>query len=196
MHALGIRSMTFHLSAGNPTQDATIMGSRNGHAAVYMWYTLNRKGYSGTVLAWYQRLPGVGHLPSFCIICPSYQSADWYSFVSITHVIRHDLLVNSFLCWSSYRSGAAIRLPILNVRPNPLSPHPPFSMLHLSYLSASRLRHGDITLPIVQAFARMCIVAYATPTFLRQCSSRKASGRFAVPFPFPHALWLVIFHNA
>lgn len=29
------------------SKDATIMGSRNGHAAVYMWYTLNRKGYVG-----------------------------------------------------------------------------------------------------------------------------------------------------
>jgi hypothetical protein len=29
------------------SKDATIMGSRNGHAAVYMWYSLNRKGYSG-----------------------------------------------------------------------------------------------------------------------------------------------------
>jgi len=29
------------------SRDATIMGSRNGHAPIYMWYTLTRKGYSG-----------------------------------------------------------------------------------------------------------------------------------------------------
>ena len=29
------------------SRDATIMGSRNGHAAIYMWYTLSTKGYSG-----------------------------------------------------------------------------------------------------------------------------------------------------
>jgi histidine decarboxylase len=29
------------------SRDATIMGSRNGHAPVYMWYTLTRKGYAG-----------------------------------------------------------------------------------------------------------------------------------------------------
>ena len=29
------------------SRDATIMGSRNGHAPIYMWYTLTRKGYGG-----------------------------------------------------------------------------------------------------------------------------------------------------
>eukprot|EP00889_Picochlorum_renovo_P008299 jgi/Picre1/35329/NNA_002791.t1 len=29
------------------SRDATIMGSRNGHAPIYLWYTLNRKGYDG-----------------------------------------------------------------------------------------------------------------------------------------------------
>ena len=29
------------------SRDATIMGSRNGHAAVYMWYTVTMKGYEG-----------------------------------------------------------------------------------------------------------------------------------------------------
>ncbi|KAJ3675142.1 hypothetical protein LUZ60_004184 [Juncus effusus] len=29
------------------SRDATIMGSRNGHAPIFLWYTLNRKGYSG-----------------------------------------------------------------------------------------------------------------------------------------------------
>ncbi|KAK9800747.1 hypothetical protein WJX73_004484 [Symbiochloris irregularis] len=29
------------------SKDATIMGSRNGHAPIYMWYTLTRKGYGG-----------------------------------------------------------------------------------------------------------------------------------------------------
>lgn len=29
------------------SRDATIMGSRNGHAPIYMWYTLTRKGYVG-----------------------------------------------------------------------------------------------------------------------------------------------------
>ncbi|QDZ20871.1 pyridoxal phosphate-dependent transferase [Chloropicon primus] len=29
------------------SRDATIMGSRNGHAAIYMWYTLTMKGYEG-----------------------------------------------------------------------------------------------------------------------------------------------------
>lgn len=29
------------------SRDATIMGSRNGHAPLYLWYTLNRKGYRG-----------------------------------------------------------------------------------------------------------------------------------------------------
>ena len=29
------------------SRDATIMGSRNGHAPVYMWTTLTRKGYEG-----------------------------------------------------------------------------------------------------------------------------------------------------
>lgn len=29
------------------SRDATIMGSRNGHAPVFLWYTLNRKGYRG-----------------------------------------------------------------------------------------------------------------------------------------------------
>ncbi|KAG6488901.1 hypothetical protein ZIOFF_050156 [Zingiber officinale] len=28
-------------------RDATIMGSRNGHAPIFLWYTLNRKGYRG-----------------------------------------------------------------------------------------------------------------------------------------------------
>eukprot|EP00798_Chlamydomonas_sp_ICE-L_P018410 gene18410-24884_t len=29
------------------SRDATIMGSRNGHAPIYLWYTLTRKGYEG-----------------------------------------------------------------------------------------------------------------------------------------------------
>ena len=29
------------------SRDATIMGSRNGHAPLYMWLTLTRKGYAG-----------------------------------------------------------------------------------------------------------------------------------------------------
>jgi len=29
------------------SRDATIMGSRNGHAPIYLWYTLTRKGYKG-----------------------------------------------------------------------------------------------------------------------------------------------------
>ncbi|GMH32789.1 hypothetical protein BSKO_00623 [Bryopsis sp. KO-2023] len=29
------------------SRDATIMGSRNGHASVFLWYTLAKKGYSG-----------------------------------------------------------------------------------------------------------------------------------------------------
>ncbi len=29
------------------SRDATIMGSRNGHAPIYMWYTLTLKGYEG-----------------------------------------------------------------------------------------------------------------------------------------------------
>ncbi|KAF6147565.1 hypothetical protein GIB67_014684 [Kingdonia uniflora] len=29
------------------SRDATIMGSRNGHAPIFFWYTLNRKGYRG-----------------------------------------------------------------------------------------------------------------------------------------------------
>jgi histidine decarboxylase len=29
------------------SRDATIMGSRNGHASIYMWYTLSMKGYEG-----------------------------------------------------------------------------------------------------------------------------------------------------
>lgn len=29
------------------SRDATIMGSRNGHAPIFLWYTLNRKGYNG-----------------------------------------------------------------------------------------------------------------------------------------------------
>ncbi|OAY23587.1 serine decarboxylase [Manihot esculenta] len=29
------------------SRDATIMGSRNGHAPIFLWYTLNRKGYIG-----------------------------------------------------------------------------------------------------------------------------------------------------
>jgi histidine decarboxylase len=29
------------------SRDATIMGSRNGHAPIYLWYTLTLKGYEG-----------------------------------------------------------------------------------------------------------------------------------------------------
>ncbi|KAM0863734.1 hypothetical protein ACQ4PT_044380 [Festuca glaucescens] len=29
------------------SRDATIMGSRNGHAPMFLWYTLNKKGYKG-----------------------------------------------------------------------------------------------------------------------------------------------------
>ena len=29
------------------SRDATIMGSRNGHAPLYLWYTLTQKGYQG-----------------------------------------------------------------------------------------------------------------------------------------------------
>ena len=29
------------------SRDATIMGSRNGHAPIYMWFTLTCKGYEG-----------------------------------------------------------------------------------------------------------------------------------------------------
>jgi histidine decarboxylase len=29
------------------SRDATIMGSRNGHAPIFLWYTLNHKGYRG-----------------------------------------------------------------------------------------------------------------------------------------------------
>ena len=29
------------------SRDATIMGSRNGHAPIFLWYALNKKGYRG-----------------------------------------------------------------------------------------------------------------------------------------------------
>lgn len=29
------------------SRDATVMGSRNGHAPIFLWHTLNRKGYRG-----------------------------------------------------------------------------------------------------------------------------------------------------
>ncbi|XWS15252.1 hypothetical protein CRYUN_Cryun35bG0078900 [Craigia yunnanensis] len=29
------------------SRDATIVGSRNGHAPIFLWYSLNRKGYKG-----------------------------------------------------------------------------------------------------------------------------------------------------
>lgn len=29
------------------SRDATIMGSRNGHAPIFLWYALNHKGYNG-----------------------------------------------------------------------------------------------------------------------------------------------------
>ena len=29
------------------SRDATIMGSRNGHAPTFLWYALNKKGYRG-----------------------------------------------------------------------------------------------------------------------------------------------------
>ena len=41
-----IRALSSEIEYLN-SRDATIMGSRNGHAAIYMWYTLSTKGYSG-----------------------------------------------------------------------------------------------------------------------------------------------------
>jgi hypothetical protein len=42
-HVLALSSDVEYLNS----RDATIMGSRNGHAPIYLWYTLTRKGYDG-----------------------------------------------------------------------------------------------------------------------------------------------------
>lgn len=42
-HVLALSSDVEYLNS----RDATIMGSRNGHAPIYLWYTLTRKGYAG-----------------------------------------------------------------------------------------------------------------------------------------------------
>ncbi len=42
-HVLALSSDVEYLNS----RDATIMGSRNGHAPIYLWYTLCRKGYEG-----------------------------------------------------------------------------------------------------------------------------------------------------
>jgi histidine decarboxylase len=42
-HIRGVSSDVEYLNS----RDATIMGSRNGHAPIYMWYTFTRKGYDG-----------------------------------------------------------------------------------------------------------------------------------------------------
>lgn len=42
-HVLALSSDVEYLNS----RDATIMGSRNGHAPIYLWYTLCRKGYDG-----------------------------------------------------------------------------------------------------------------------------------------------------
>lgn len=42
-HIKGVSSDVEYLNS----RDATIMGSRNGHAPIYMWYTFTRKGYEG-----------------------------------------------------------------------------------------------------------------------------------------------------
>ncbi|KAI8472952.1 MAG: serine decarboxylase [Monoraphidium minutum] len=42
-HVLALSSDVEYLNS----RDATIMGSRNGHAPLYLWYTLTRKGYAG-----------------------------------------------------------------------------------------------------------------------------------------------------
>jgi len=42
-HIMAMASNVEYLNS----RDATIMGSRNGHAPIYMWYTLTKKGYAG-----------------------------------------------------------------------------------------------------------------------------------------------------
>lgn len=42
-HIKGVSNDVEYLNS----RDATIMGSRNGHAPIYMWYTFTRKGYEG-----------------------------------------------------------------------------------------------------------------------------------------------------
>lgn len=42
-HIRGVSSDVEYLNS----RDATIMGSRNGHAPIYMWYTFTMKGYDG-----------------------------------------------------------------------------------------------------------------------------------------------------
>jgi len=42
-HIMALSSNVEYLNS----RDATIMGSRNGHAPIYMWYTLSKKGYEG-----------------------------------------------------------------------------------------------------------------------------------------------------
>jgi histidine decarboxylase len=42
-HIMALSSNVEYLNS----RDATIMGSRNGHAPIYMWYTLTKKGYGG-----------------------------------------------------------------------------------------------------------------------------------------------------
>ena len=42
-HVMALSSDVEYLNS----RDATIMGSRNGHAAIYLWYALTKKGYEG-----------------------------------------------------------------------------------------------------------------------------------------------------
>lgn len=42
-HIMALSSNVEYLNS----RDATIMGSRNGHAPIYLWYMLTKKGYSG-----------------------------------------------------------------------------------------------------------------------------------------------------
>ena len=56
------------------SRDATIMGSRNGHAPIYLWYTLTRKGYEGMrqdverclLNAHKLKVPSADHACCFC----------------------------------------------------------------------------------------------------------------------------------
>jgi len=42
-HIMALSSNVEYLNS----RDATIMGSRNGHAPIYLWYMLSKKGYDG-----------------------------------------------------------------------------------------------------------------------------------------------------
>lgn len=85
------------------SRDATIMGSRNGHAPLYLWYTLTKKGYEGMRKDVEKCLRNAHLLKvrqpfAYCCGLQSRSSLCWMRLYIILGCTAHDMLMCPVHC--------------------------------------------------------------------------------------------------